>query len=119
MRNSIKQALKAALIDRCCVGQVLIQKTNDGFVLSHREDEARDDLAMFRNAEHAVGIAKYDDAGSYRPLKTAPNQRRGWRLRLKTLGEVRRALDYFYPGRLAVFAAWKTDQLRTTNLRDT
>jgi hypothetical protein len=32
---------------------------------------------------------------------------------------LRRALDYFYPGRLAVFAAWKTGQLRTTNLRDT
>jgi DR2241 stabilising domain/4Fe-4S iron-sulfur cluster binding domain len=119
MQNSIEQALKAALTDRCCVGQILIQKTNGGFVLSHRDDEARDDLATFRDAEDAVGIAKYDDAGSYRPLKTAPNLRRGWRLTLKTPEEVKRALDYFYPGRLAVVAAWKADQLRTTNLRDT
>ena len=119
MQSSIEQALKAALTDRCCVGQILIQKTNGGFVLSHRDDEARDDLATFRDAEDAVGIAKYDDAGSYRPLKTAPNLRRGWRLTLKTLEEVKRALDYFYPGRLAVFASWKTGQLRTTNLRDT
>ena len=119
MQNSIEQALKAALTDRCCVGQILIQKTNDGFVLSHREDEARKDLQTCRNAEEAVEIAKYDDAGNYRPLKTAPNLRHGWRLPLKTLEEVKRALDYFYPGRLAVFAAWKTGQLRTTNLRDT
>ena len=119
MQNSIEQALKAALTDRCCVGQILIQKTNGSFVLSHRDDEARDDLATFRNAEDAIGIAKYDDAGSYRPLKTAPNLRHGWRMELWTWEELKRALDYFYPGRLAVFAAWKMGQLRTTNLRDT
>ncbi len=119
MPDSIKRALEAALSDRCYLGQILIQKANDGFVLSHRDDEARNDSQTFRNAEEAVEIAKYNDAGNYRPLKTAPNLRHGWRLTLKTLEELKHALDYFYPGRLAVFAAWKTGQLRTTNLRDT
>jgi hypothetical protein len=119
MPDSIEQALEGPLSYRCGFGQILIQKTNHGFALSHREDEARKDLQTSRNAEGAVEIAKYDDAGNYRPLKTAPNLRPGWRLTLKTLEEVKRALDYFYPGRLAVFAAWKTGQLRTTNLRET
>jgi hypothetical protein len=119
MPDPIEQALEVALTDRCCLGQILIRKTNDGFVLSHREDDAPNDLQTCRNTEEAVEIAKYDDAGGYRPLKTAPNLRHGWRLTLKTLEELKRALDYFYPGRLAVFAAWKTGQLRTTNLRDT
>ena len=119
MPDSIERALEAALTDRCCLGQILIQKTNNGFALSHREDEARNDLQTSRNAEEAVKIAKYDDAGDYRPLKTAPNLRHGWRLTLQTLKELKRSLDYFYPGRLAVFAAWKTGQLRSTNLRDT
>jgi hypothetical protein len=119
MPDSIEPAFEAALRDRCHCGQILIRKTNDGFVLSHREDDARNDLQTCRNTEEAVEIAKYDDAGNYRPLKTAPNLRHGWRLILKTLGELKRALDYFYPGRLSVFAAWKTGQLRTTNLRDT
>jgi sirohydrochlorin cobaltochelatase len=119
MPDPIEQALEVALSKRCYFGQVLIRKTNDGFVLSHREDDARNDLQTCRNAEEAVEIAKFDDAGNYRPLKTAPNLRRGWRLTLKTLEELKRALDHFYPGRLAVFAAWKTGQLRTTNLRDT
>ena len=87
--------------------------------MSHREEEARKDLQTFRNAEEAVEIAKYDDAGNYRPLKTAPNLRHGWRLTLQTLKELKRALDYFYPGRLAVFATWKIGQLRSINLRDT
>jgi sirohydrochlorin cobaltochelatase len=119
MPNSIERAFQAALTDRFHFGQILIQKRNDDFVLSHRDDEGRTNLQTFHNAGDAVEIAKYDDAGNYRSLKTAPNLRHGWRLELSTSPELRRALDYFYPGRLAVFGAWKTGQLRTTPLRET
>jgi sirohydrochlorin cobaltochelatase len=101
-------------------GEILIQKTSTGgFVLSHRDEESLDQLQTFRDQEDAIEIAKYDDAGRYRPLKTAPNMRHGWRLDLATMEELRRALDYFYPGRLAVFAAWKSGPLKTTTLRET
>ena len=101
-------------------GQILVRKTSTGeFVLSHRDEEAADQLKLFRNAEDAIEIAKYDDTGNYRPLKTAPNLRHGWRLELDTLEELQRALDYFYPGRLAVFNAWKKGRLQTTPLRET
>ena len=116
MQNSIGRVLEAA---RFCVGQIVVQKSNGCFVLSHRDDESLDHLQVFRSAEDAIEIAKYDDAGNYRPLKTAPNLRHGWRLELDTLEQLRYALDYFYPGRLAVFAAWKNDKLQTTPLRDT
>ena len=119
MQNSVERALEAALRDRCSLGQILIQKTNGSFVLCHRDDEVRNDLQRFKNADDAIEIAKHDDAGNYRPLKTAPNLRHGWRLELETLEKLRRALDYFYPGRLAVFAAWKSDKLQTTSLRET
>jgi sirohydrochlorin cobaltochelatase len=119
MQNSVKRALEAALRDRCSLGQILIQKTDGSFVLCHRDDEVRNDLQRFENAEDAIDIAKYDDAGNYRPLKTAPSLRHGWRLELETLEELRRALDCFYPGRLAVFAAWKGGKLQTTPLRET
>ncbi|HEY5991447.1 MAG TPA: DR2241 family protein [Candidatus Udaeobacter sp.] len=105
---------------RFCVGEILVRRTRTGgFVLSHRDDKAADQLKIFRSAEDAIEIAKHDDAGNYRPLKTAPNLRHGWGLELETLDELRRAVDYFYPGRLAVFAAWKSDKLRTTPLRET
>jgi sirohydrochlorin cobaltochelatase len=116
MRNSIGRVLEAA---RFCVGQIVVQKSDGYFVLYHRDDETLDHLQVFRSAEDAIEIAKYDDAGNYRPLKTAPNLRHGWRLELDTLEQLKRALDYFYPGRLAVFAAWKSDKLRTTSLRET
>ena len=76
-------------------------------------------IAGAPDAQDALEIAKLDDAGNYRPLKTAPNLRHGWRLEMATLDEVARALDYFYPGRLALFAAWKGEQLKTTALRET
>jgi len=120
MQNSIERCLDAALTGPLYFGQILIQKIGaGGFVLSHRDDKTLDELKTSRNAEDAIEIAKYDDAGNYRPLKTAPNLRHGWRLELDTLEELRRALDYFYPGRLAVFAAWKSGKLQTTPLRET
>ncbi len=101
-------------------GQILIRKTSTSeFVLSHRDQEAADASQLFRNAEDAIEIAKYDNTGNYRPLKTAPNLRHGWRLELDTLEELQRALDYFYPGRLAVFNGWKKGRLQTTPLRET
>ena len=116
MRNSIGRVLEAA---RFCVGQIVVQKSDSCFVVCHRDDETLDELQIFRSSEDAIEIAKYDDAGNYRPLKTAPNLRHGWRLELDTLEQLRCALDYFYPGRLAVFAAWKKGMLQTTPLRET
>ncbi|HTH20315.1 MAG TPA: DR2241 family protein, partial [Candidatus Udaeobacter sp.] len=101
-------------------GQIVVQRRNGaGFVLWHRDDASFDKLQMYREAEDAIEIAKYDDAGNYRPLKTAPNLRHGWRLELATGEELRSALDYFYPGRFAAFAAWKSGDLKTTALRET
>src|SRR5437867_4814043 len=120
MQNCIERCLEPMLTAPSYFGQILVRKTSTGeFVLSHRDEEAADQLKLFRNAEDAIEIAKYDDTGNYRPLKTAPNLRHGWRLELDTLEALMRALDYFYPGRLAVFAAWKKGMLQTTPLRET
>jgi sirohydrochlorin cobaltochelatase len=119
MPNSIEKLLEASSAAAFYFGQIVVQKSDGCFVLLHRDDETMDQVQTFRDAEDAIEIAKYDDAANYRPLKTAPNLRHGWRLELDTLEQLRRALDYFYPGRLAVFAAWKKGKLQTTPLRET
>ena len=122
MADPVEKVLEKVCNDsrNFCVGQILVRKTSaGGFALSHRDEEAADQLKISRAPEDAVEIAKYDDAGDYRPLKTAPNLRYGWRLELETLDDLRHALDYFYPGRLAMFAAWKSHKLQTTPLRET
>ncbi len=119
MSNPAAPALESALTDRFHFGQILVRKIDGGFVLSHCGDETRKKLKTFQSAEEAIELSKFDDSGNYRPLKTAPNLAHGWRLELARLEELQRALDYFYPGRLAVFLAWKTGQLHTTPLRET
>jgi len=119
MPDPIERSLEAALTDFCRFGQILIRRTAGGFVLSHRDDGGPDSWQHFQTPEDAAEIARYDDAGNYRPLKTAPNLRHGWRLELADLAQLRRALDYFYPGRLAMFDAWKENRLATTPLRQT
>ena len=116
----LEKALAAVLKESNRFGQIFIQRTSSGgFVLCHREDENRGQLQVFRTPVDAVEIARYDDTGKFRPLKTAPNLRHGWRLELVDLEELRRALDHFYPGRLAVLAAWTENRLSTTSLRET
>jgi sirohydrochlorin cobaltochelatase len=119
MPGFIESDLEAMLVAPFCFGQVSIQKTSSGFELCHRDDEAYDQLEIFRNARDAIEIARYDDDGNYRPLKTAPNLRHGWCMEIGTMEELKRALDNFYPGRLEVFVAWQGDQLHTTPLRET
>lgn len=103
-----------------CIGQISIECRDDGsFTLAHRDDAARNDLAPQSYAEDATELARFDDAGNYRPLKTAPNLRHGWRLTLRSLAELRTALDLFYPGRLAAFFAFAKHELVATPLRET
>ena len=117
--NSNAKLLEASLTAPFSLGPILVQASGDNFVLSHRDNDTRTARETFRNAEEAIEIAKYNDAGSYRPLKTAPNLRHGWRMELGTQEELKRALDHFYPGRVAIFVAWQRGQLRTTSLRET
>lgn len=103
-----------------CIGEIFVRRVIDaGFALSHRDDRERNELETFCAARHAREIARFDDAGGYRPLKTAPNLRHGWRLLLKNENELANALEQFYPARLAAFEALRADDLRTTPLRET
>lgn len=103
-----------------CIGQISIEgQKGAAFVLIHRDDTSRNGLLQYERAEDASEIARFDDAGNYRPLKTAPNLRHGWRLALQDVIALRVALDLFYPGRLAAFFAWEKGALATTPLRET
>jgi sirohydrochlorin cobaltochelatase len=103
-----------------CIGQIAIESGNDAtFVLRHREDRGRTDLTVSERADDAAELARFDDAGKYRPLKTAPTLRHGWELRLANLARLRLALDLFYPGRLAALLAFEKNELITTPLRAT
>ena len=102
------------------MGEILIRRAETGeFDLRHRDDAERADLVVQSNPETAADLARYDDAGKYRSLKTAPNLRHGWQLLLRDAVDVRRALDSFYPGRVTAFVAHARGTLVATTLRET
>jgi sirohydrochlorin cobaltochelatase len=101
------------------IGQIEIRQSEGGFTLCHREDRGREDLESFPSPNDAEELAKFDDAGNFRPLKTAPNLRHGWRLEVADLAALQEALELFYPGRLAALAAWEAHLLIATPLRAT
>ena len=64
--QQLVQALVAEKVSR--IGQLEIERLEGGFVLSHRDDAGRSDLGE-HEIDDAFEIAKFDDAGNYRPLK--------------------------------------------------
>jgi sirohydrochlorin cobaltochelatase len=114
------QRLLEALIaeNRACIGQLAIVPADGGFVLCHRDDLGRADLKTYE-IDDALEIAKFDDAGNYRPLKTAPNLRHHWKIFAHDLSQLEQAIDVIYPARLAILHAFKSGQLTITPLRET
>jgi hypothetical protein len=102
------------------IGQVRITATADGgFELRHREDQSAAELQSFRGASAARDLSFFDKDRNYRPLKTAPNLRRGWSLTVGNADELRLALDYFYPAMTAVWRSHLDGSLARVALRET
>ena len=120
MNRTITQSLAAWLEEGLTrIGQIAIRGTPDGWELRHTDDLLRDDLALHECASAARHLANLDDAGAYRPLKTAPNLRHGWRLVLRDVDELRRALDYFYPAMTGVRLSQLRGELSPVPFRET
>ena len=114
--QQLLQALVAEKVFR--IGQLEIVPLEEGFILFHRDDIGRNDLKEHEICD-AFEIAKFDDAGNYRPLKTAPTLRHGWKIFARDLFQVERLIETIYPGRLAMLRAFKSGELTTTSLRET
>jgi sirohydrochlorin cobaltochelatase len=98
------------------MGELII---SEGYELRHHLDAGREGLTLYTAPGAAREIALYDEAGNYRPLKTAPTLRRGWRMGLGAIGDLQEALEGFYPAMLAARLAHQNGKLRVTPLRET
>ncbi len=109
--------------DDFLLGQICVRRLPDGggHELRHRDDATRPatELAAHTDPEDAAALALHDDAGAYRPLKTAPNLRHGWRLVVADAAGLELALGLFYPARMGAWRAFEKGRLVTTSLRET
>lgn len=121
MKRNLTQILESWIAEGFLfIGQIKITpQLNGGFELRHIDDLGRDDLEFFASPHDARKLSFFDDANLYRPLKTAPTLRHGWRMVLKDAGGVRTALDHFYPAMTALWSSHLEGSLRPVPLRET
>jgi len=110
------------LLDACLrsgrhrIGQILL---GTDYTLRHADDEGLDDLVVHSSPSDARVIARYDEEGNFRPLKTAPNLKRGWFLKAGSLEGMELALEFFYPAALGMWLSQLRGKLHPTSLRET
>ena len=100
-------------------GQVRVTGAGGGgFVLHHAEDEGASGLVVYEDPRAAREISKTTEAGEYRPLKSSPNLRRGWELRLSDAGELAVAMNLLYPAGIVHWHLHREGRLRITSYRE-
>lgn len=89
--------------------------------LRHAADAALPPVRLEQHADPftAREIAQVTDEGEHRPLKTAPNMRRGWSFEALDAAALWTALDYLYPACVAHWYAGRVGTLRVTHWRET
>lgn len=100
--NPALTAFVSQINDKLVFGQVLITRSALRCELRHIEDTARsaDDLREIR-LDQLRELAQFTAAGAFRPLKSAPTLRPGWKLILQSDAELQVALNHLYPGAVA------------------
>src|SRR5215216_2188752 len=99
-------------------GQVLVRPTAPGYSLRHRDDVDAANLELHEDPRSAREIAKLTEDGEYRPLKSAPNLRRGWEIRVPDGRELAIAMNYLYPAGIVHWYLHRVGKLEVTNFRE-
>jgi hypothetical protein len=99
-------------------GQVLVRRTATGYSLRHKDDADATNLELHEDARAAREIAKLTEYGEYRPLKSSPNLRRGWEIRVPDARELAVAMNYLYPAGIVHWHLYREGRLGMTNFRE-
>lgn len=101
-------------------GQVLIRaEPPGGYYLCHRDEVGAVDLDLYADPRAAREISKLTDAGEYRPLKSSPNLRHGWALRVEDARGLGVAMNYLYPAGIVHWHLYREGRLEITDYRAT
>ena len=115
--NPALKAFVACIAPELVFAQVLLRRSGEGFELRHVLDR---DVSSLR--EVAVNelreLAQFTEQKQFRPLKSAPTLRRGWRCVARDAAELDEALRHLYPGAMADWFAAQQSQPPVTHYRE-
>ena len=114
--NPAFEAFVAELRPEMVFGEVLIRKNADGFQLCHAQDR---EVAELRETDltELRQLAQFTSANQFRPLKSAPTLRRGWRFATAHSPDLEMALQTIYPGAVADWFAAREPNPPVTHYR--
>ena len=117
--NPAIEALTRSCSEEWVWAQVLIRRKGEGFELRHVHDE-QSNVEQLRVV--VVGqlrkLAMHTEGGAFRPLKSAPNLRSGWRATVRDPAELGLALNELYPGSVADWFAARRPNPPVTGYRE-
>ena len=100
-------------------GQVLVRPVpTAGYYLCHEDDARATSLELHDDPQAAREIAKLTGTGEYRPLKSSPNLRRGWELRVEDARGLATAMNYLYPAGVVHWYLHRERKLEITDYRE-
>ena len=100
-------------------GQVIVRPAPPlGYSLRHVDDEREDGLRVTEDPHAAREIARLTERGEYRPLKSSPNLRRGWELRVADDRALATAMNYLYPAGVVHWHLHREGRLDLTSFRE-
>jgi len=107
-------------------GQLRVTVSLDGpagrrYELRHVDDAgtSADELDGYEDPLDARELAKHDDDGDYRPLKTAPSLQTGWRFPSLAAADVVEAVHAFYPATVQNWHREREGELDVDHWRET
>ncbi len=117
--NPDLSAFLAALADEIVFGQVLVRRAGGGFELRHVADgQAGLETLQLLRLEELRAWARVTEGGAFRPLKSAPNLRQGWRATAADGPALGLGLHALYPGAVADWFAARSDVPPVTSYRE-
>jgi hypothetical protein len=100
-------------------GQVIVCPVSPaGYSVRNRDDAEAEDLEVSEDPRSAREIAKLTEDGEYRPLKSSPNLRRGWEIRVADARGLATAMNYLYPAGVVHWYLHREGRLEVTSFRE-
>jgi hypothetical protein len=115
--NPALTSFLAAFETETVLGQVVIRRAGKGFELRHVADRHVDAVDV-TTVGGLRALAQFTASGAFRPLKAAPNLRRGWRASAADEDALELALNHLYPGAVADWFAARVNPPPVTSYRN-
>jgi hypothetical protein len=117
VRNSALEAFATHVAPELVFAQVLVRRTGGAFELRHELDREANVLREV-TPEMLRELSQFAGGGQFRPLKSAPTLRRGWRCVVQDSAELETALRHLYPGGVADWFAAQQSSPPITHYRE-